>query len=84
MIFSLFPRAKLSPLYIRAQHPSPNSVGFLADLTCASQKEMSVHLETLHVQATANSTPGGAHPDAPIARAHAPELHAQLPINRTI
>jgi hypothetical protein len=48
--FSLFPRAKLSPLYIRAQRPSPSTAEFLAELTCASQKEMSVHLETPHAQ----------------------------------
>jgi hypothetical protein len=46
---SLFPRANPSPLYIRAQRPSPVSVEFLADLTCASQIEMSVHLGTVRV-----------------------------------
>jgi microcystin degradation protein MlrC len=41
--------AKLSSLYSRAQHRCLSTVERLADLACASQREMSVRLGTLRV-----------------------------------
>jgi hypothetical protein len=53
--FSLPIRARLSTLRSHARRPFPSTVEFLADLICASQEEMSVHLGTLRVHFTDNA-----------------------------
>ena len=58
--------------------------GLLQTLTCASQKKMSVHLGTLHAQATSfNNAPGGPSRFSDRTRSRT-ELDGPLPINRKV